>query len=89
MATQVGDQFKLNPHEVMAIGLGLSRILEDFEAIKNDPTIPWTPEARKIQKEIYTSAKSAAEKIEKITGFECRLDAYVDGDENEFLTKQS
>lgn len=89
METKVGDQFRLSPFEVMAIGLGLSRIIEDIEETKNDPRLPFTPEARRIQKEIYDSAKSAAMKIEKITGFECKLDAYVDGDENEFLTKQS
>lgn len=89
MATKIGDQYKLNPHEVMAIGLGLSRILDDFESIKNDATIPWTPESRKIQKEIFAAATSAAKKIEAITGFECKLDAYVEGDENEFLTKES
>lgn len=87
--TKVGDQFKLNPHEVMAIGLGLSRLIEEMEDIKKNAAIPWTPEARQIQKEILSNARSAASKIEKITGFECKLDAYLDGDETEFLTKES
>lgn len=87
--TKVGDQFRLNPHEVLAIGLGLSRLLEEMDEIKKDVAIPWTPEERKRQKEIYDNAKSAAFKIEKLTGFEFKLDAYIDGDEKEFLTKES
>jgi len=79
----------LTPHEVMAIGLGLSRIIEDMEALNNDDTIPWTPDARKMKAEILNNAKSAAAKIEKATGFECRIDPYKDGDEDEFLTKES
>ena len=87
--TQIGDKFKLTPHEVMAIGMGLARIIEDMEDIKKDASIPWTPESRKMQKEILDNAKSAASKIEAISGFECKLDDYQEGDEDEFLTKPS
>lgn len=87
--TQVGDQFKLTPKEVMAIGMGLARVIEDLEETRNDQSIPWTPETRLMMKDMYDSAKSAAGKIEAITGFECRLDAYEDGDEKDYLTKPS
>ena len=87
--TKVGDQFRLGQDEVAAIAMGLALVIENMEEIKKNPAIPWTPEARKMQKEIIQSAKSAPAKIEMVSGFECRLDSYRDGDENEFLTKQS
>lgn len=79
----------LVPEEVMAIGLGLSRLIEDMETVNKDGNIPWTPEAILIQGQILSNARSAAKKIEQMTGFVCKLDPYKEGDENEFLTKQS
>ena len=54
--TRPGDKFQITQLEVMAIGLGLSRVIEDCEEIAKNPSIPFTPEARKIQKEILDSA---------------------------------
>lgn len=52
-------------------------------------SIPWTPEARKIQADILKNARSAAAKLEKFAGIKCELPPYVPGDEDEFLTKES
>jgi hypothetical protein len=85
------EKIYFNPNEVMAIGLGLARVIEDIQAIKRGEYVntPWTPEARKIQSEILTACQSAANKIEKFAGHKCNLPPYENGDENEFLTKQS
>lgn len=85
------ERIFFNPNEVMAIGMGLARIMEDMNAMKqgNNVNLPWTPEARKIQKEIMAACVSAAAKLEKFAGYKCELPPYIDGDEDEFLTKES
>lgn len=69
--------------------MGLGMIIHDFSEVDKDDSIPWTPEARKFKKEIMTAVLSAAAKIEKFTGIKCEVPPYKDGDENEFLTKES
>lgn len=81
----------LTPKEALAVQLALGSMMEDLNAMKSEKyiNVPWTPEARKDQRDIMASAKSAARKIEKITGVEASLPEYKPGDENEFLTKES
>lgn len=85
------ERIFFNPAEVTAIGLGLARVMEDLDAIKkgDNANIPWTPETRKMQAEILTACRSAANKLEKFAGYKCDLPPYEAGDEDEFLTKQS
>ena len=85
------EKIYFNPAEVTAISMGLARVIEDINAIKKGEYVntPWTPEARKIQAEILAACQSAANKIEKFAGVKCELPPYENGDENEFLTKQS
>lgn len=85
------EKIYFNPNEVAAIGLGLARVIEDINAMKEGEweNTPWTPEARQIQKDILAACQSAANKIERFTGYKCDLPPYVEGDENEFLTKES
>lgn len=85
------ERIFFNPEEVSAIGLGLSRIIEDMNAMKQGgyENTPWTPEARKIQRDIMKACQSAAAKLEKFANYKCELPPYNEGDEDEFLTKQS
>ena len=85
------ERIFFNPAEVSAIGMGLARIMEDMNDMKKNgyENTPWTPEARKIQADIMAACRSAANKLEKFAGYKCELPPYIDGDENEFLTKQS
>lgn len=85
------ERIFFNPAEVSAIGMGLARIMEDMNAMKRDgyENIPWTPEVRKIQADIMAACRSAANKLEKFAGYKCELPPYENGDEDEFLTKQS
>lgn len=69
--------------------MGLGLIIQDLNSTAKDPSIPWTPEARAIQKDIAAAAKAAAGKLEKFTGVKCDLPPYQPGDENEFFTKES
>lgn len=79
----------LNPKEVIIIQMALGTMIEDFEATMNDPRFNFTPEARKEQKEIYATAKSALAKIALVSGALVKIDPYNEGDEIEFLTKES
>jgi hypothetical protein len=85
------ERIFFNPAEVTAIGLGLARVMEDLSAMKKGgyEHTPWTPEARKIQADMLSACRSAANKLEKFAGYKCELPPYEEGDEDEFLTKQS
>lgn len=85
------ERIYFSPNEAIAISMGLARIIEDMNEIKKGENlnIPWTPEARKAQAEILSACQSAARKLEKFAGIECKLPPYEPGDEDEFLTKQS
>lgn len=85
------EKIYFNPDEVRAIALGLGSVIDDMNALKKGKLAdtPWTPEARKFQKQIITACQSAAAKLEKFTGVKCDLPPYIPGDENEFLTKES
>lgn len=80
---------RLTPKEVRVIQIALITMIEDVTETTQNVTIPFTPEARSISKDILLNAKSALEKIAKTSGHAVQLDAYQDGDEKEFLTKQS
>lgn len=79
----------LTPDEVAVIQMALSGMIQDLEEVGKDPTIPFTPQARKDQREILTAARSAHSKIALASGAEVKLDKYEEGDEQEFFTKQS
>ncbi len=80
---------KLSPEEVAVTQMALSGLIEDMEAVSKDAKPPFTPEARKYQRQILTAAKSAKAKFVTASGKEVSLDPYKEGDETEFLTKQS
>lgn len=76
-----------NPKEVMALAMGLARIIEDFNT--SDPLTPFTPETRRDIKDILENVRTAAAKIEKFTGFKCVLPDLEPGEEKDYLTKES
>lgn len=79
----------LNPREVAIIQMALGVQIEDLEIASKDPNLPFMPEVRKDMKEILLASRSALAKMEKVSGFLLKLDPYKEGDESEFLTKQS
>lgn len=78
----------LNAVEAKVIQMGLARLMDDLK-LENQGDFPFTPQARNHIKEICQHARSAANKIEKITGIAATLPPFLPGDENEFFTKQS
>lgn len=79
----------LTPKEVKITQMALQTFMEDNEAISKDQSIPLTPQARADMEDMYINAKSAYEKIAKASGYAVKLDPYNEGDEKDFLTKQS
>lgn len=86
MATEI-----FTPKEVKVIIMGIERIVEDFESISKDASIPFTPDARKDIKGILSTAISCKKKLEEVInkGAAFQMAEYKQGDEDEFLTKQS
>ena len=80
---------KLTPEEVLVTQMALIGMIEDMESIGGDQSIPLTPDARKQGREILAAAKSAHKKIATASGHAVKLDPYKDGDEKDFITKQS
>lgn len=79
----------LTPKEVAITQMALSGLIEDLEAVSTNQNYPFTPEARQQQKDMLESARSSLAKIAKASGKLVKLDPYKEGDEDEFLTKQS
>jgi len=79
------------PAEVKIIIMGLVTIQEDIEAVHKDPKHPFTPESRKDMKEMLEAANSAISKLEKVVnkGMAFYVAQYEEGDEKDFLTKES
>jgi hypothetical protein len=85
------EKIYFNEKEAVVIGLGLARLVDDLNETQSGKLadMPWTPEARKAQRDMLVSAKSAAAKLEKFTGIECKLPGYNPDDEQQFFTKES
>jgi hypothetical protein len=79
----------LSPKEVKTIQMALAMMIEDLEATSKDISYPFTPQARKELKDMLLNSKSAKAKIDLASGHECVIQPYVEGDEKEFLTKES
>lgn len=79
----------LTPKEVKVIQMALETFIEDNTAMRTDQTLPFNPEARVMMKEMFEIGSSALAKIRLASGFAVQLDPYNEGDENEFMTKQS
>ena len=79
----------LTPKEVTVIQMSLSALIEDMATASKEPSYPFTPESRRDMNEILSTAESALAKIALASGKLVQLDAYKEGDEEEFLTKQS
>lgn len=82
-------QLFLKPDEGKFLSMGVVRMLEDLQITSKNQKINWTPDTRKQIKEMLDAGNSLKAKLLKL-GFDMRdLPPYLEGDENEFLTKQS
>ena len=79
----------LTPDEVMITQMALHALIEDLEAANKDVSMPWTPEAREMNRDMVKNAKSAHTKFADASGALIKLDPLQDGDIEEFTTKES
>lgn len=79
----------LSPKEVKVIHMALEVFIEDNTTMRTDQTIPFNAEARMLMKDLFETASAALKKIQLASGYAVKLDPYNEGDDKEFLTKQS
>ena len=84
-----GEQLYLKPDEAKFISMAVVAIVEQLQDSAKNQLINWNPETRRDLKDMVAAGTSLKIKLQKL-GFDMReLPPYLDGDENDFLTKQS
>lgn len=84
-----GQQLYLKPDESAFISMAVLSLIEQLQDTSKDERINWNPKSRKDLKEMLSAGTSLHIKMEKL-GFDMRqLPPFIEGDENDFLTKQS
>lgn len=79
----------LKPDEARLLSMAVVSMIEQLTATSKNQKINWNPAARKDFKDMLAAGESLRIKLKKLD-FDMRdLPPYLDGDENEFLTKQS
>ncbi len=79
----------LTGQETLTIQMALQTMIDDMTSMATNTNVPFTPSARKDMRDILNNATSALKKIEKLQGREFKMEEYKDGDEKEFMTKES
>lgn len=83
------NQLFLKQNEGKFLSMCVISMIEQLAETAQQQNIHWTPEARKGLREMREAGNSLRIKLERL-GFDMRdLPPYFDGDEEEFLTKQS
>lgn len=84
-----GLQLYLKPDEIKFLCLTVVGRLETLEKAAVNPRYNLNPEGRKIVKEMLMAGRALRSKLEKL-GFDMSdMPPFEDGDEDEFLTKES
>ncbi len=82
-------QLYLKPDEAKFLSMAVISQIELLEDTSKDQNINWNPETRKQLKEMIIAGKSLRIKMNKIGIDTIELPPYLEGDEDEFLTKKS
>ena len=79
----------IKPNEGKFLSMAAVAMIEQLEDTSKNQLINWNPETRKDFKEMLEAGHSLRTKLIKL-GFDMReLPPYIDGEEKDFLTKQS
>lgn len=79
----------LKPDEGKFLALAVIGTLDQLKESMKKPLMNWTPETRKQLKEMVDAGTSLSIKLQRLGFNMSDLPPFMDGDENEFLTKQS
>lgn len=83
------ESLYLKPDEAKFLSMAVIAMIEQLHDTAINPDINWNPETRRDLKGMIDAGNSLKIKMQKL-GIDTRdLPPYLDGDENEFLTKQS
>lgn len=83
------NQLFLKPEEGKFLSMAVVALIEQLTDSSQNVNINWNPETRKDMKDMLASGKALRVKLEKL-GFDTRdLPPYIDGEEEDFLTKPS
>lgn len=83
------EQLYLKPAEGKFLALATMALLTDMEEGNQHPQFNWTPEARRDFREIIEAGKSLRIKLAKLGFNMTNLPPFKEGDQDEFLTKES
>lgn len=82
-------QLFLKPDEQKFIALAVVNMLDQLEESSKNQFINWNPDARGYLKDMLSAGNGLKIKLGRL-GFDMRdLPPFIDGDEEDFLTKQS
>lgn len=82
-------QIFLKPEEGKFLSMCVVSMIEQLRISSQNQTINWNPEARKDLKDMRMAGESLRQKLVKL-GFDMReLPPYIDGEEKDYLTKES
>lgn len=85
----VVGQLYLKPDEQKFVSMAVMSLIEQLVETTQNQRINWNPETRKDFKDMLSTGKQLKIKLEKL-GFDMReLPPFIDGDETDYLTKQS
>lgn len=83
------DLLYLKPEEGKFLVLSVLDLLERIKDTSQNPKINWNPETRKQLKDMREAGDSLKRKLVKL-GFDMtELPPFMEGDQDEFLTKES
>lgn len=79
----------MKPDEAKFIGMAVVSMLEQLKDTSQNQLINWNPESRKDIKDMLNVGSTLKIKMERL-GFDMRpLPSLADGEENDYLTKES
>lgn len=83
------NQLYLQPDEGKFLGMSVVTMLEHIKTSLNNQNIPWTPESRATLKDMIQAGEKLKLKLGKL-GFDLRpLPDLEDGEELDYVTKES
>jgi hypothetical protein len=84
-----GEQLYLKPNESKFLSVAVSALLDELGGASKNVLMNWNPETRKDIKDLLEAGNSLKVKLNKL-GFDVSdLPPFVEGEEDNFLTKES
>ena len=83
------DQLYLKPDEAKFIAMAVLSEIETLQDMATDQRINWNPAARKNLKDMIAAGTTLKIKLQKLNFDMKELPPYLEGDQDDFVTKES